>query len=57
VRALARRDNDGPAALAWQVRFLYERIIHEQGMFDEVLKNPRQERTKGFLAGFTDFYF
>ena len=43
--------------LARQVLFLYEGVIHEQGTPDEVLKNPQQERTKGFLAGFTDFYF
>ena len=43
--------------LARQVLFLHEGVIHEQGTPDEVLKNPQQERTKGFLEGFTDFYF
>ena len=43
--------------LARQGLFLYEEVIHEQGTPDEVLKKPWQERTKGFLAGFTDFYF
>ena len=43
--------------LAQQVLFLYDGVIHEQGTPDEVLKHPQQERTKGFLAGFTDFYF
>lgn len=43
--------------VAKQVLFLHDGVIHEQGTPDEVLKNPRNERTKGFLAGFTDFYF
>jgi polar amino acid transport system ATP-binding protein len=43
--------------VADQVLFLYQGVIHEQGTPDQVLKNPREERTKGFLAGFTDFYF
>ena len=43
--------------LARQVLFLHDGVIHEQGTPDEVLKHPQQERTKGFLAGFTDFYF
>ena len=43
--------------LARQVLFLYDGVIHEQGTPDEVLKNPQKERTRGFLAGFTDFYF
>ena len=32
----------------------YDGVIHEKGTPDEVLKNPQQERTKGFLAGFVD---
>jgi polar amino acid transport system ATP-binding protein len=43
--------------LAKQVLFLHDGVIHERGTPDEVLKHPKQERTKGFLAGFTDFYF
>ncbi len=39
------------------VLLLYDGVIHEQGSPNEVLKNPQAERTKGFLAGFTDFYF
>ena len=43
--------------VARQVLFLHDGIIYEQGTPDELLKNPQQERTKGFLEGFTDFYF
>ena len=43
--------------MARQVLFLHDGVIHERGTPDEVLKHPKQERTKGFLAGFTDFYF
>ena len=43
--------------LAKQVLFLHDGVIYERGTPDQVLKNPQQERTKGFLAGFTDFYF
>jgi polar amino acid transport system ATP-binding protein len=43
--------------LAKQVLFLHDGVIHEQGSPDEVLKNPKEERTKQFLEGFTDFYF
>jgi len=43
--------------LARQVLFLHDGVIHERGTPDEVLKNPQKERTRGFLAGFTDFYF
>ena len=43
--------------LAKQVLFLHDGVIHEQGTPDEVLKNPKQDRTKQFLEGFTDFYF
>ncbi|MBM3526054.1 MAG: amino acid ABC transporter ATP-binding protein [Alphaproteobacteria bacterium] len=43
--------------VAGQVLFLHQGVIHEQGTPDQVLKNPQQERTKGFLSGFTDFYF
>ncbi len=43
--------------VADQVLFLHDGVIHEQGKPDAVLKNPQAEPTKGFLAGFTDFYF
>jgi polar amino acid transport system ATP-binding protein len=43
--------------LAKQVLFLHDGVIHEQGTPDEVLKNPKEDRTKQFLEGFTDFYF
>ncbi len=40
-----------------QVLFLHDGVIHEQGTPDEVLKHPREERTRAFLTGFTDFTF
>ncbi len=40
-----------------QVLFLHDGVIHEQGTPDEVLKHPREERTRAFLTGFTDFNF
>jgi polar amino acid transport system ATP-binding protein len=43
--------------VAKRVLFLHEGVIHEEGGPDEVLKHPRQERTKAFLTGFTDFNF
>ena len=43
--------------LARQVLFLHDGVIHERGTPDEVLKHPKRERTRGFLSGFTDFYF
>jgi polar amino acid transport system ATP-binding protein len=42
---------------ATRVLFLHEGKIHEQGTPEEVLKNPRQERTRGFLSKFTSFRF
>ena len=36
--------------VATRVIFLAEGTIHESGTPDEVLKNPRQERTRAFLA-------
>jgi polar amino acid transport system ATP-binding protein len=43
--------------VAKRVLFLHEGVIHEQGTPDEVLKHPREERTRAFLTGFTDFNF
>ena len=43
--------------VAKQVLFLHDGVIHEQGTPDEVLKHPREERTRAFLTGFTDFNF
>ena len=43
--------------VAKRVLFLHEGIIHEEGTPDDVLKHPGKERTKAFLAGFTDFNF
>ena len=43
--------------VAKRVLFLHDGIIHEEGTPDEVLKHPGKERTKAFLAGFTDFNF
>ena len=40
-----------------RVLFLAEGRIHEAGTPDEVLKHPREERTKNFLARFTEFGF
>jgi polar amino acid transport system ATP-binding protein len=42
---------------ATRVLFLHEGKIHEQGTPEEVLKHPRQERTKGFLSKFSSFRF
>jgi len=43
--------------VATRVIFLAEGKIHEQGTPDEVLKRPRQERTKAFLASHQQFRF
>ena len=43
--------------VAQQVLFLHHGVIHERGTPDEVLKHPTKDRTKSFLAGFTDFNF
>jgi polar amino acid transport system ATP-binding protein len=40
-----------------RVLFLADGAIHEAGTPDEVLKQPRQERTRSFLARFTEFTF
>jgi polar amino acid transport system ATP-binding protein len=40
-----------------RVLFLAEGRIHEAGTPDEVLKHPREERTRSFLARFTEFTF
>ena len=40
-----------------RVLFLAEGRIHESGTPDEVLKHPREERTRSFLARFTEFAF
>ena len=40
-----------------RVLFLADGRIHEAGTPDEVLKHPREERTKSFLARFTEFAF
>ncbi|MGA0563205.1 amino acid ABC transporter ATP-binding protein [Ancylobacter sp. VNQ12] len=42
---------------ATRVLFLHEGRIHEQGTSDEVLKNPRKERTQAFLRRFSAFHF
>ncbi|HEY9213915.1 MAG TPA: amino acid ABC transporter ATP-binding protein [Ancylobacter sp.] len=42
---------------ATRVLFLHEGRIHEQGTPDEVLKNPREERTQAFLRRFSAFHF
>jgi polar amino acid transport system ATP-binding protein len=42
---------------ATKVLFLHDGVIHEQGTPDEVLKNPRRERTQSFLRKFTSFRF
>ncbi|NDG40774.1 MAG: amino acid ABC transporter ATP-binding protein [Betaproteobacteria bacterium] len=40
-----------------RILFLADGRIHESGTPDEVLKNPREERTRNFLARFTEFGF
>ena len=42
---------------ATRVIFLHDGLIHEDGTPEQVLKNPREERTKRFLAKFTSFRF
>jgi polar amino acid transport system ATP-binding protein len=42
---------------ASRVLFLHEGNIYEEGTPDEVLKNPQRERTRAFLAGFSEFAF
>jgi len=43
--------------VATRVIFLADGEIHEQGIPDEVLKQPKRERTKAFLAGHQQFRF
>ncbi len=43
--------------VATRIIFLADGTIHEQGTPDEVLKNPRQERTRAFLASHKQFSF
>ena len=38
---------------ATRVLFLHDGVIHEEGTPEQVLKNPREERTQAFLARFT----
>jgi len=40
-----------------RILFLADGRIHEAGTPDEVLKRPQQERTRSFLARFTEFGF
>ncbi|RYZ11283.1 MAG: amino acid ABC transporter ATP-binding protein [Comamonadaceae bacterium] len=42
---------------ATKVVFLADGLLHETGTPDEVLKNPKQERTRRFLERFTAFHF
>lgn len=42
-------------ATANNVLFLYQGKIHEEGAPEEVLINPRQQRTSEFLAGYNHF--
>jgi len=42
---------------ASRVLFLHDGLIHEEGPPELVLKAPRQERTRAFLARFTEFRF
>jgi polar amino acid transport system ATP-binding protein len=41
--------------VATRVIFLADGTIHEQGTPDEILKNPKQERTRAFLARHKEF--
>jgi polar amino acid transport system ATP-binding protein len=43
--------------MATRVIFLADGQIHEQGTPDEILKNPRKERTRAFLASHRQFSF
>jgi polar amino acid transport system ATP-binding protein len=43
--------------VATRVIFLADGAIHEQGTPDEILRNPRQERTRAFLASHRQFSF
>lgn len=43
--------------VATRVIFLADGAIHEQGTPDEVLKNPKKERTRAFLASHNQFSF
>jgi polar amino acid transport system ATP-binding protein len=40
-----------------RVLFLADGLIHEAGTPDQVLKHPQKERTRSFLARFTEFKF
>jgi polar amino acid transport system ATP-binding protein len=40
-----------------RVLFIADGVIHEQGTPDEVLKHPRQARTRAFLASHNEFTF
>lgn len=42
---------------ATKVIFLADGVFHEVGTPDEILKKPRQERTRAFLDRFTEFAF
>ena len=42
---------------ATKVIFLADGVFHEVGTPDEVLKNPKEERTRAFLQRFTEFAF
>jgi polar amino acid transport system ATP-binding protein len=42
---------------ATKVIFLADGLFHEVGTPDEVLKNPKKERTQAFLGRFTEFAF
>jgi len=43
--------------VATRVIFLADGTIHEQGTPDEILKNPKKERTRAFLASHRQFSF
>jgi polar amino acid transport system ATP-binding protein len=40
-----------------RVLFLHDGLVHEEGTPDQVLKQPRQERTRAFLGKFASFRF
>jgi polar amino acid transport system ATP-binding protein len=42
-------------AVADRIIFIHEGLIHEEGTPDEVLVRPRQQRTREFLTGFSQF--
>ena len=43
--------------VATRVIFLADGVVHEQGTPDEILKTPKKDKTRAFLAGHRQFSF